>query len=66
VAGHPTQDGDHITFECPGLRKERKDLLGPRKTWEELDTPNWRKDEGDDSHWDTIEAFFDFIHSEFS
>jgi len=64
--GHPIQDGDHITFECPRFRKERRELLGPRRTWEALDKPNWRKDEGDDSYWDTIEAFFDLIYSEFS
>jgi len=46
--GHSSQDGDHIVFSCPRLARERKDLLGPRKTWEELDDPNWRKDEGDD------------------
>jgi len=28
--------------------------------------PNWREDGGDGSHWDTIEAFFDHIYSEFS
>jgi len=64
--GHGVQDGDHITFECPQLDTIRKDLLGPRKTWEELDDPNWRKDDGDDSHWDTIEAFCDNIFSVFS
>lgn len=63
--GHPQQDGSHIVFSCPRLDRLRRDLLGPRKTWEELDTPNWRKGEGDDSHWVTIEAFFDHIFSEF-
>jgi len=33
--------------------------------WEELDTPNWRKEEEDDSPWDTIEAFFVAISPEF-
>jgi len=61
-----SQDGRHITFDCPRFEKERRELLGPRKTWESLDGKNRRKDEGDDSHWDTIEAFFDFIYNEFS
>jgi len=64
--GHSLQDGDHIVFSCPRFRNERKDLLGHRTGWEGLDDPNWRNDEGDDSHWDTIESFFDFIFSEFS
>ena len=50
----------------PLLQAVRRDLLGLRKSWEELDEPNWRKDEGDDSHWGTVEAFFDFIYGEFS
>jgi len=64
--GHHTQDGSHIVFHCPRFLKERRDLLVCPKTWEELDEPNWRKDEGDDSHWDTIESFFDFLYNEFS
>jgi len=64
--GHPVQDGHHIVFACPRFRKERRDLLGVLSSWEDLDEPNWRKDKGDDSHWDTIEAFFDCIWSEFS
>jgi len=34
------------------------------KSWEEIDAPNWRKEEGDDSYGDTIEAFL-FIYSQF-
>jgi len=64
--GHPSQDGDHITFDCGLFRKERKDPLGLRKSWEELEDPIGRKDEGDNSHWDTIEAIFDFVFCEFS
>ena len=47
-------------------QKGRASLLGLRKTWEELDAPTWRKGEGDDSPWHTIEAFLDMIYSEFS
>jgi len=54
--GHPSQEGDHIVFSCTKFYRQRKALLGPRKSWQELDEPNWRKDEGDDSHWDTVEA----------
>jgi len=60
--GSPLQDGDHLTFSCPRFATDRANLLGTRKSWEELDKPNWRKDEGDDSHWDTIEAWFDFLY----
>ena len=64
--GHPAQNRSHIVFHCPRYHKERKDLLGARKAWEDLDEPNWRKEEGDDSHWDTIVSFFDFIFKEVS
>jgi len=40
TCGHPSQDGNHIVFGCPRLSKERKDLLGARKSWEDLDAPN--------------------------
>jgi len=63
--GHTHQDGEHITFNCPRFSTIRKKLLGSRKTWEELDDPLWRKEEGDDSHWDAVEAFFYHIYPEF-
>ena len=53
-------------LHMPQARQTERDLLGPRKTWGELDAPNWRKGEGGNSHWDTIEAFFDHIYTEFS
>jgi len=62
--GFPFQDGEHLTLSCPLFAKERRNLLGTRATWEELDKPNWRKDEGDDSPWDNIEAWFDFLYQE--
>jgi len=64
--GHPIQGGHHITFECARFGKERREILGPRRTRESLDEPNWRKEEGDDSEWDTIEGFLDFIYNQFS
>jgi len=53
-------------FECPRLLSQRKDLLGPHRSWEDLDDPNWRKEERDDSGWDTIEAFFGHVYTELS
>jgi len=44
----------------------RKDLIGPQKALEELGRTQLEKNEGDDSYWDTIEAFFDFLYNEFS
>lgn len=38
--GHPIQDGGHVVFDCPRFQRARRDLLGPRKTWESLDEPN--------------------------
>jgi len=64
--GHTPQDGAHILFDCPRLGTLRGQLLGTRKTWEELDDPIWRKEEGDDSHWDAVEAFFDHIYAAFT
>ena len=39
--GHHLQNGHHITFDCPRLDEIRKALLGHRKTWVDLDSPNW-------------------------
>lgn len=61
--GHPREDDDHITFSCPRFQKERKELIGPTATWEELGTPRWVK-EGDDDPYDQVEAFFGFLFAQ--
>jgi len=40
----------------------RDRLLRGKRTWEDLDKPDWRK-EGDDSY-DAIESFFDYLYFE--
>ena len=40
--GHPSQDGDHLVFQCPMTEEQRRILLPPgATTWEALDNPNW-------------------------
>lgn len=58
--GHHTQDGRHITFDCPNFRDQRA-ALGSIKDWEDLDRPIWiQEEEGDD--WDAVEARFGFLY----
>jgi len=55
-----------LTFECLGFYRERTILLPGKHTWEELDPPDWRKDEEEGDAYDAIEAYFQFLHSEIS
>jgi len=56
----PLLDSSSMNPEhAPRWAHFRKELLGPRHTWEELDSPNWKK-EGDDELHDTIELFSHF------
>jgi len=41
---------------------EETPLPGTKKTWPEIDNPDWRK-EGDDIY-DAIESFFDYLYFE--
>ncbi|KAF8427706.1 hypothetical protein EV426DRAFT_682711 [Tirmania nivea] len=59
---HPSEDGSHITFDCPHHRRQRQELIGNIKTWEELDTPLWRKEEGEEKEWDAVEAYFAYLY----
>jgi len=61
--GHPSQTGEHIVFQCPRHASLRKRLLRAKKSWPELDNPDWRK-EGDDDSYDAIESFFDYLYFE--
>lgn len=65
TCGHLNENGYHITFECPKYRTQRRELLGSKATWEEIDAPDWRK-EGDGEGYSAIEAFFSYLHSEIS
>jgi len=60
--GHPRQTGEHIVFQCPLHNEIRNRLLRGKRTWEDLDKLDWRK-EGDDSY-DAIESFFDYLYFE--
>ena len=39
LCGHHTASGEHITFHCPTWDMQRRNLIGERKTWAELDEP---------------------------
>jgi len=60
--GHPKQTGEHIVFHCPRHNLMRSRLIGAKKFWADLDSPDWRK-EGEDS-FDAIESFFDYLYFE--
>ncbi|KAF8416349.1 hypothetical protein EV426DRAFT_709408 [Tirmania nivea] len=56
------EDGYHITFDCPRHSQQRQDLIGDASTWEGLDTPIWRKEEGEKEEWDAVEAYFAYLY----
>ncbi|KAF8418266.1 hypothetical protein EV426DRAFT_700455 [Tirmania nivea] len=58
AVGMPSEDGYHITFDCPHHHQQRRELIGNARTWEDLDTPIWRKEE----EWDAVEAFFAYLY----
>lgn len=55
---HSTQDGHHITSECPKHKRSTngEEELLTKKMSDELDVPVWRK-EGE-----LIEEFFPYLH----
>ncbi|KAF8417934.1 hypothetical protein EV426DRAFT_681503 [Tirmania nivea] len=59
---HPSEDGHHITFDCPHHRQQRQELIGDARTWEDLDKPIWRKEEGEEEEWDAVEAYFAYLY----
>jgi len=61
--GHPVQTGEHIVFHCPLHTNERNRLLRGKKTLLDIDHPDWRK-EGDDTPYDAIDTFFDYLYFE--
>jgi len=60
--GHPIQTGEHIVFHCPKHSTMRNRLLRGKRTWEDIDKPDWRKE--DDDSYDAIESFFDYLYFE--
>ncbi|KAF8416114.1 hypothetical protein EV426DRAFT_702411 [Tirmania nivea] len=44
----PQEDGHHVTFTCPYYAQQRRELIGEATTWEVLDTPIWKKGEGEE------------------
>lgn len=58
--GHHTENGHHLTFECPLFLEQRK-TLGNVRDWEDLDRPIWVKEDGEDD-WDAVEGFFYFMY----
>ncbi|KAF8422182.1 hypothetical protein EV426DRAFT_706328 [Tirmania nivea] len=60
TCGYHTQDGTHLTFNCPDFQPQRT-ALGSIKDWEDLDRPIWIEEE-DGERWDAVEEFFGFIY----
>lgn len=62
--GHHTENGHHITFECPLYHIQRQ-AMGNIKEWEDIDRPIWIKEEDEDD-WDAVEVFFGFLYRKLS
>ena len=61
ACGASPTSGQHLVFSCPTHLTRRRELLGGRSSWEQLDAPDWRK-EGDDPPYCAIESFFDYLY----
>ncbi|KAF8417691.1 hypothetical protein EV426DRAFT_681953 [Tirmania nivea] len=59
---HPSEDGHHIAFDCPKHHQQRQEFVGNARTWEDLDTPIWRREEGEEEEWDAVEAYFAYLY----
>ncbi|KAF8419092.1 hypothetical protein EV426DRAFT_712601 [Tirmania nivea] len=59
---HPSEDGHHITFDCPKHHQQRQEFIGDARTWEVLNIPIWRKEEGEEEEWDAVEAYFAYLY----
>ncbi|KAF8427023.1 hypothetical protein EV426DRAFT_707262 [Tirmania nivea] len=46
----------------PKHHQQRQELFGNARTWEDLDTPIWRKEEGEEEEWDAVEAYFAYLY----
>lgn len=56
----PADTRSRTATTCPQWARQRRELLGLRRTWEELDHPAWAK-VGDEEPYDTIELFFHWL-----
>ncbi|KAF8418614.1 hypothetical protein EV426DRAFT_707744 [Tirmania nivea] len=52
----------HITFDCLQHRQQHQKLIGNARTWEEVDTPVWRREEREEEEWDAVEAYFAYLY----
>ncbi|KAF8421196.1 hypothetical protein EV426DRAFT_706818 [Tirmania nivea] len=59
---HQSEDGFHVAFDCLGHHQQRQELIGDARTWEDLDAPIWRKEEGEEDEWDAVEAYFAYLY----
>ncbi|KAF8418834.1 hypothetical protein EV426DRAFT_709034 [Tirmania nivea] len=59
---HRSKHSYHITFDCPHHCQQRQELIGNARTWEDLDTPIWRKEEGEAEEWDAVEMYFAYLY----
>ncbi|KAF8416563.1 hypothetical protein EV426DRAFT_704388 [Tirmania nivea] len=42
--------------------QQRQEFIGDARTWEDLDTPIWKKEEGEEEEWDAVEAYFAYLY----
>ncbi|KAF8429077.1 hypothetical protein EV426DRAFT_702870 [Tirmania nivea] len=50
-----------VRLRVEGNGLQRRELIGEAATWEELDTPICKKEEGEDEEWDVVEACFSYL-----
>ncbi|KAF8427024.1 hypothetical protein EV426DRAFT_707263 [Tirmania nivea] len=47
---------------APSKYQQRQEFIGDARTWEDLDTPIWKKEEGEEEEWDAVEAYFAYLY----
>ncbi|KAF8427051.1 hypothetical protein EV426DRAFT_707313 [Tirmania nivea] len=46
----------------PHYHQQRQEFIGDARTWEDLDTPIWKKEEGEEEEWGAVEAYFAYLY----
>jgi len=69
TCGLPSQDGDHLVFQCSRLNTQRTRLIPLESdTWEALDSPHWLTEAGREARGqekiERVEAFFQELYWE--
>ncbi|KAF8422241.1 hypothetical protein EV426DRAFT_706424 [Tirmania nivea] len=58
----PRRTATTSPLTAPSTTSNAKSLSGMPRTWEDLDTPIWRREEGEEDEWDAVQAYFAYLY----